>query len=223
MYHVYILECNDGSYYIGQTANLRERVAAHESGDGAVWTARRLPVKLVYYERHADESLAVNREQEIKGWSRQKKEQLIKSVGWRKDNAVAAYALLFDDEGRILLMKHADRELWMLPGGGVEDGEDAVVTLTREVKEETGLNITITGLVGVDDKLCEHQLVLCFLCKAALGEFRPNNESSETKWFEVTALPIETLAASSRDRLLAHLRNPEQVFYLQHPKTLQSS
>jgi len=75
---LYILECCDGSYYIGSTRNIHQRVKEHNSGKAAKWTAKRLPVRLVYTETHALRSMATKREQQIKRWTRIKKEKLIK-------------------------------------------------------------------------------------------------------------------------------------------------
>lgn len=76
-YFTYILECADGSYYVGSTTNLSQRVVAHNEGRGARWTAVRRPVRLVYSESHETEVEAVGRERQIKGWSRAKKQALI--------------------------------------------------------------------------------------------------------------------------------------------------
>ena len=77
---MYILQCVDDSYYVGSTKNLELRLAQHQEGKGARYTARRLPVKLVYseeYERVAD---AFNREKQVQNWSRAKREALIKGT-----------------------------------------------------------------------------------------------------------------------------------------------
>ena len=74
---VYILRCSDGSYYVGHTDNVELRLARHNSGRGAAWTAARLPVQLVYRESCDDQTSAVRRETQIKKWSRAKKESLI--------------------------------------------------------------------------------------------------------------------------------------------------
>ena len=76
MHTVYILRCADDSYYTGITTNLRRRLVQHHKGE-AVYTATRLPVELVYLEKFASESEAVAREQQIKGWTRKKKEALV--------------------------------------------------------------------------------------------------------------------------------------------------
>ena len=75
---LYILRCADGSYYVGSTTNLAVRVAEHESGIGCEYTSQRLPVKLVYSQEFQDYQQAFVRERQVKGWSRAKKECLIR-------------------------------------------------------------------------------------------------------------------------------------------------
>lgn len=77
VYSTYILQCSDGSYYVGSTDDLPRRVRMHNAGKGPTWTASRLPVRLVYQEVHQARSEAVRRERQIKKWSRAKKEALI--------------------------------------------------------------------------------------------------------------------------------------------------
>jgi putative endonuclease len=75
---MYILECSDGTYYTGSTNNLDFRLAQHQNGEGAKHTPKRLPVKLVYCEEFETVDQAFYREKQIQGWSRKKKEALIK-------------------------------------------------------------------------------------------------------------------------------------------------
>ena len=75
---VYILKCADGSYYTDSTNNLELRLAQHQAGEGGVYTAKRLPVKLLYSYEFQSEHEAFLRERQIKGWSRKKKEALIR-------------------------------------------------------------------------------------------------------------------------------------------------
>jgi putative endonuclease len=74
---MYILECADGSYYTGSTWNLEKRLWEHQSGLGANYTAKHLPVKLVYCEEGDSIEAAYRREKQIQGWSRKKKQALI--------------------------------------------------------------------------------------------------------------------------------------------------
>ncbi|MCA9973383.1 MAG: GIY-YIG nuclease family protein [Anaerolineales bacterium] len=77
MPYMYILECADGSYYTGSTNNLEKRLWEHQSGLGANYTRKRLPVKLVYSEAFDRVEEAFNREKQVQGWSRRKKQALI--------------------------------------------------------------------------------------------------------------------------------------------------
>jgi putative endonuclease len=76
--YLYILRCADGSYYVGSTTNLELRVAQHEAGEGGAYTAQRLPVKLVYTCEFDTPHEAFIRERQVKGWSRKKKQALIR-------------------------------------------------------------------------------------------------------------------------------------------------
>ena len=77
MGYMYILECSDGSYYTGSTKHLKLRLAQHQAGEGANHTKKRLPIKLVYYEEYERIDDAFNREKQVQGWKRKKKEALI--------------------------------------------------------------------------------------------------------------------------------------------------
>jgi putative endonuclease len=74
---MYILECCDGSYYVGSTKDLERRLAEHQEGLGARYTSRRSPVKLVYCEEYQRIDDAFYREKQVQGWRRAKREALI--------------------------------------------------------------------------------------------------------------------------------------------------
>ena len=76
-WHVYILECADGSLYTGVARDLVQRLAAHNAGTGAKYTRGRLPVTLAYAERSPDRSSAQQREAAIKKLPRSDKLLLI--------------------------------------------------------------------------------------------------------------------------------------------------
>lgn len=77
MHFVYILRCCDDSYYVGSTQDVSQRLATHRAGEGAAFTARRLPVDSIYQESFATLEEAVRREKQLKGWSRAKKAALV--------------------------------------------------------------------------------------------------------------------------------------------------
>ena len=73
MVWVYILRCADGSFYVGQTADLGSRLARHNDGTAARWTAARRPVTLAYAEPVNTLAEAVAREHQLKRWTHAKK------------------------------------------------------------------------------------------------------------------------------------------------------
>jgi putative endonuclease len=77
MHYVYIVECSDGTLYTGYTTDVDRRVGEHNAGEGAKYTRGRTPVRLVHTEEHETRSEAMSREAEIKGMSREEKEDLI--------------------------------------------------------------------------------------------------------------------------------------------------
>ena len=77
--YIYILECSNGQYYTGSTKDLERRIVEHQAGEGANFTKKHLPVKLVYYEKFQRIDEAFYREKQAQGWSRKKKEALIQN------------------------------------------------------------------------------------------------------------------------------------------------
>src|SRR5690606_17546027 len=78
-YFVYIVQCSDKSYYTGVTSNLEKRLNEHNTGLFKGYTSKRLPVQLMYSQRYSDINDAIRAEKQIKGWSRAKKEALIRN------------------------------------------------------------------------------------------------------------------------------------------------
>jgi len=77
-YHVYIVMCSDGSYYVGHTDDLASRMRRHNEGRGPAYTRTRRPVTLLYSEACASEACAAARERQLKNWSAAKKEALVR-------------------------------------------------------------------------------------------------------------------------------------------------
>ena len=77
-FYVYILRCSDSSYYVGHTDNLEARLMAHERGEIPGHTYSRRPVELVFADGFPSREAAFERERQIKGWRRAKKEALIR-------------------------------------------------------------------------------------------------------------------------------------------------
>ncbi|MBP2032344.1 putative endonuclease [Clostridium algifaecis] len=79
MHYVYILRCNDNTFYTGYTNNLNKRIQTHNAGKGAKYTRGRLPVKLVYFEEYSSKIQAMQREYAIKQLTKENKLKIIQS------------------------------------------------------------------------------------------------------------------------------------------------
>ncbi len=99
-FHVYILRCSDGSYYTGHTEDLESRLAAHHRGFIKGYTVNRRPVRLVYSYEFADRADALEMERRIKGWTRRKKEALIRG-DWAELRRLSRGGRALDGEGLV--------------------------------------------------------------------------------------------------------------------------
>mgnify|MGYP002778180442 FL=1 len=77
MFHCYMLRCADGSYYVGHTDDIDQRIGQHQSGWFKGYTFKRRPIELVWNDQFQTRDDAKAAEHRIKGWSRAKKEALI--------------------------------------------------------------------------------------------------------------------------------------------------
>ena len=98
-FYVYIRRCAGGSYYTGHTEDLEFRVAEHRSGTIDGYTRTRLPVELVFSDEFSAREEALDREKQIKGWSRAKKEALI-AGDWQRLQELSKSPMSADQSAR---------------------------------------------------------------------------------------------------------------------------
>jgi 8-oxo-dGTP pyrophosphatase MutT (NUDIX family) len=101
-------------------------------------------------------------------------------------------AIVPNDQGKLLLVHKTDNDLWALPGGAMDVGESMADTVVREVKEETGIDIAVTGVVGIytnpnhvmayDDGEVRQQCSICFTTRLLGGHLATSSETSEVAW-----------------------------------------
>lgn len=115
-------------------------------------------------------------------------------------------ALVRDGAGRLLLVRRANepgRGLWSLPGGRVEPGESAEQALVREVREETGLLVTVGPLVGRVERPGPGGVVYDIadhVCRAVGGTLRAGDDAAEVRWVDgLAALPLTEGLAETLD------------------------
>lgn len=128
-----------------------------------------------------------------------------------------------DRRGRILLVHKTDNDLWALPGGGHEIGESISETAVREVKEETGVIVEPTGIIGLytdpnhvmayDDGEVRQQFSICFSARLVSGEPRQDGtETSEVRWVDPVDLDRLTIHPSMRLRIQHYLAGRSKPF-----------
>lgn len=118
----------------------------------------------------------------------------------------SAFVAVRNGRGQLLLVRRADSGMWELPGGRVNVGEDGMQAAVRETVEESGVQVRITGLVGLftdPGHIVEspagdetrQQFVVCYRAWALHGRPQPDEqETTEAAWFElgdVATLPTE--------------------------------
>ena len=96
---------------------------------------------------------------------------------------VGVSGVVSDGNGRVLLIRTA-KAGWELPGGKVEQGEDLIAALQREVHEETGCGVEVGQLAGVTSNLgTPSVMIFTFLCRHTSGDPSPSDDSLEVGWF----------------------------------------
>lgn len=99
-------------------------------------------------------------------------------------------ALIFNEQGQVLLFKHTYRKFeWGIPAGGLEYGEQPDKAILREFFEETGMQIEIERLLLAESSREDRNISIIYLCRIVGGSFQESNEISEMKYFDVNDLP----------------------------------
>ena len=94
---------------------------------------------------------------------------------------VSVAGMVCNDKDEILLLKSPSRG-WEYPGGMVEPGETLQDALIREIKEETGVDVEITGFIGVCKNVQKDIVNIDFSCKYTGGDLATSDESLDLKW-----------------------------------------
>lgn len=128
------------------------------------------------------------------------------------NSIVAAVTVhVVDGEGRVLLIRRTDNELWALPGGAQEFGEYIAQTAVRETKEEAGITVEVVDVVGIytnpnhlvefSDGEVRQQFSICFRARYVDGTPTPSDESSQVRWVPREELDSLRIHPSMRLRI----------------------
>ncbi|MFI2710062.1 NUDIX hydrolase [Micromonospora sp. NPDC018662] len=141
-----------------------------------------------------------------------------------KPNSIVVAVTVFvqDELGRLLLIRRTDNGLWALPGGGQEFGEYIAETAVRETREEAGVEIEVTSVVGIytnpnhvveySDGEVRQQFSICFRGRYVSGQPTPSDESSEVRWVAREELDDLTIHPSMRLRIDHGFENRKQPY-----------
>lgn len=129
---------------------------------------------------------------------------------------IGAFAIIFDEKGRVLLSHRRDYDLWNLPGGRVESGEMPTEAVIRETREETGLEVSVEKLFGVYGKTDSNDIVFAFRCKVIGGKLRVTEEADQNTYFDLGDLPENTVPKQVERIEDAVNFDQEPVFRRQH-------
>jgi len=128
--------------------------------------------------------------------------------------ASAAAGVVFNERSELLLVRRAlqpFRGFWALPAGYQEIDEAPEETVRREVREETGIDVSVLGLLDllfVADDPRKPANVSVFLCREQGGELRAGDEEEDVAWFPLDGLP-ERIGFENSPRILERLARPE--------------
>ena len=137
----------------------------------------------------------------------------------------AAFAIVRNGSGRVLLVRRADDGYWELPGGRIEVGESASAAVIREVAEEAGVVIEVTGLAGVysdpghvlvypDGEGIYQQFAVCFHAVTFALEAQPDqDETSAAAWFDPEQATQLMLHPAMRQRLTDALAESHRAHF----------
>ena len=131
----------------------------------------------------------------------------------------AASAIVTNERGEILMQRRVDNNYWALPGGTMDFGETIVQTAEREVREETGFDVRVDGIVGTfsdprhiieySNGEVRQQFNICFHASLLGGELHSSNESKEVRWIPPGDLKDLEIHHTTRLRLEHFLQHPE--------------
>jgi 8-oxo-dGTP diphosphatase len=132
---------------------------------------------------------------------------------------VGVGAVVVDDhreENHVLLIRRGTAPLlgeWSLPGGVLECGETLREAVVREAREETGLVVETSEMLGVYERLIRgdegrmryHYVLIDFLCRPVGGDLKAGSDAAEVRWFTRDELPALNLAYDANDVVLKGL------------------
>lgn len=134
----------------------------------------------------------------------------------------AVSAIVTDGEGRILMILRTDNGYWSIPGGGLKPGETPRQATTREVREETGIDCQVTGIVGIysnpnhvaayDDGEVRREFSICFMTRMLGGTLATSDESADVRFVSSEEIESYNIHPSIRLRIQHYLEGRTEPY-----------
>jgi ADP-ribose pyrophosphatase YjhB (NUDIX family) len=132
----------------------------------------------------------------------------------------SANVVVVNERNELLLIHRTDNDNWALPGGAQDFGESLPETAVRETREEAGVEVEVTGLVGIytdprhvvlytSNGEARQEFSVVFTARPIGGEPTPSDESSEVRWVDPEAIGSLTMHRSMRLRIERYLSGEE--------------
>lgn len=133
--------------------------------------------------------------------------------------------VVVNDDGKILLIRRTDNDNWAVPGGAMDLGESIRDAALREVREETGIDVEVTGLVGIytnprhvieytSDGEVRQEFSVVFKARPVGGELQTSSESAEVIWVAARKLDGYSMHPSMRQRIAHYLEDRSEPYIL---------
>lgn len=140
---------------------------------------------------------------------------------------VAAGAFVENDQGEILLVEDRRSGHWVFPGGQVEVGENLIDGIVREVKEESGIDVTVSHLTGVFSNTATYEghsgvktiptkVMFDFVCNPVGGKLTTSDETSDSRWVNKADVLDMVTAPSLCARYQAYLEYDVSIRYMDY-------
>lgn len=128
----------------------------------------------------------------------------------------SANVVVSNNSGEILMIRRSDNDNWALPGGAMDLGESMPDAAVRETLEETGVQVEITGIVGIytdprhvilytSNGEVRQEFSIVFTARPLSGQPTPSDESREVRWIAQSDLATLTIDRSMRLRIAHYL------------------
>lgn len=124
---------------------------------------------------------------------------------------IGVFGIITNKKDEVLLCHRNDYDLWNMPGGRLEKNETPWECMIREAKEETGLDVAISRLLGIYSKPRKDEIVIAFVCNVLGGSLQLNKEARDLKYFNLKNIPKNTVPKQV-EKIKDYFKNKNKIY-----------